>query len=453
MFPSNDSESLLTKIKSDATLFIDITQDLLTQEDQLAWIEESELQASKITPFDVPILDYLDSLLIDPIKKWGHIAIDEAQDLSPMEMKMVSRRLDANASLSVAGDLAQATGAKYYENWYNILLSFEQEFNYTEKELKRSYRVPSEILNYAQQFLDATGVSVSPSEPFLVGKGSLSFINSSTPELGLTRAITLAESSLVSEESLLIIASKADRLKLEKFQFQDNGNAYVRIMEPTEVKGLEFDAVVILNPENIIDDYAWAKSRFARLFYVLTTRSTKRLYLIGTNQEVLENPLINLEDDLEDLAMDKLLEDLREINSPSDLVGDAATELSSLSDLIIEADELLEIEDVSILSLCENLRIDIKQASGDFLIGHWLFAGTSQLRCPECGEKPQLVFAKHGTDIAGNEPDLHVYAIGCPGCSVIRSFDSKKHGELESIQFELKIDNLLKNKCPSCGGN
>ena len=87
------------------------------------------------------------------------------------------------------------------------------------------------------------------------------------------------------------------------------------------------------------------------------------------------------------------------------------------------------------------------------MIGHWLFAGTSQLRCSECGEKPQLVFAKHGTDIAGNEPNLHSYAIGCPGCFAVRSFDTEKHGKLESMQIELKIDELLKSKCPSCRGN
>jgi DNA helicase IV len=452
MFPGNDSESLLAKLKSDATYFVEVSKGVLGAEDQLAWIEESETQASLITPFDVPMLDYLDSLLSDPIKKWGHIAIDEAQDLSPMEMAMVSRRLDANASLSVAGDLAQATGTQYYESWHDILLLFEQELNYTEKELKRSYRVPSEILKYAQQFLDATGVKVSPSEPFLERPGSLTFHTSQSQELGITQTITMAEASLVNQESLLVIACKADREKLSKFKFEDNGNAYVRVMEPTEVKGLEFDAVIILNPEKIIEGYEWEKSRFARLFYVLTTRSTKRLSLIGTRQEILENPLADLEDDLIIQEAEKFLADLGENYSLDEVITRGPIEIQAQSDSEVEVIAVQEIEDISILDLCENLNVNIKQASGDFLVGHWLFAGTSQLRCSECGDKPQLVFAKHksdGTVVAG---DLHIYAIGCPGCFVVRSFDSERHGNFESIKDELKITDLLKAKCPSCEG-
>lgn len=142
----------------------------------------------------------------------------------------------------------------------------QQEFEYTEKQLRRSYRVPSEILNYAKQFLDASKVMVAPSEPFLERPGSLSFLETSSAEQSLKDAVVLAEASLMASESLLIIASTEDRQALQTNKFLDNGNAYVRIMDPTEVKGLEFDAVIIVNPEKVLEDYEWGKSRQARLF-------------------------------------------------------------------------------------------------------------------------------------------------------------------------------------------
>jgi hypothetical protein len=194
------------------------------------------------------------------------------------------------------------------------------------------------------------------------------------------------------------------------------------------------------------------KSRFARLFYVLTTRSTKRLSLIGTRQEILENPLADLEDDLIIQEAEKFLADLGEIRSLDEALENEPIGTQTQNDSEIEVIPVQEIEDVSILDLCENLHVNIKQASGDFLVGHWLFAGTSQLRCSECGDKPQLVFAKHELDSAGIDEDLHIYAIGCPGCFVVRSFDSERHGNIEGIKDELKITDLLKVKCPSCEG-
>lgn len=451
MFPPSDPVNLLSKLKSDAIFFTESAQDILGVDDQLIWLEESELQAGKITPCDIPILDYLDSLINDPVKKWGHIAIDEAQDLTPMEMTMVSRRLESNASLSIAGDLAQATGTQYYESWHDVLLLLEQEVDYTQKELRRSYRVPSEILTYAQQFLNLTGVRVSPSEPFLERPGSLSYLETKNPEQGIVDAITLAEASLNNQESVLIVASKADRAKLAARRFQDIGSAYVRIMEPTEVKGLEFDAVIILNPELIIEDYPWDKSRLARLFYVLTTRSTKRLCLIGSDSLSLQYPLMYVEYEL-DLELEA-----SDTEAPIALPAASGKSIEENSSEPLEPGLIVrKIQDtpkqkISIVELCEELNVNITQASGDFMEGHWLFTGTSQIRCHECGDKPQLIFAKHSE--GGQSESDHRFAVGCPGCFVVRNFDSTKHGELLALQSELKVSDFLKTQCPSCGDN
>jgi len=464
MFPNIDPVSLLTKLKADATFFMECASGALEPEDQLIWLEESEMHATKVTRHDVAILDYLDFLINEPIKKWGHIAVDEAQDLSPMELAMVSRRLDASATLSLAGDLAQQTGTQYYESWDGVLQLLEQEFEYSKKELTRSYRVPSDILIYSKQFLDQSRINVSPSEPFLERENSLEFSEIDDPKMRVMDVIARATEHLKNKESVLILAPKSTRAIYSSYSFPDNGNAHVRVMDPTEVKGLEFDAVLIVDPDKILCDYPWGKSRLARLFYVLATRPTKKLVMIGADSESLRTPLFGIEDeDVEEISID---DDYEEVIEAAESILDNVTQAEVAEILkpkkvmspVEPKDEarrelILDIHSISILDLCRELKVDLRQASGEFTFGNWMFAGMTQVRCSDCGDKPQMVFIKHSDPEVEESVEDHHFAITCTGCSVIRDFSTDRHGSLDSISSELKITALVKNKCLPCGGN
>ena len=464
MFPNIDPVSLLTKLKADATFFMECASGALEPEDQLIWLEESELHATKVTRHDVAILDYLDFLVNEPIKKWGHIAVDEAQDLSPMELAMVSRRLDASATLSLAGDLAQQTGTQYYESWDGVLQLLEQEFEYSKKELTRSYRVPSDILIYSKQFLDQSRINVSPSEPFLERENSLEFSEIDDPKMRVMDVIARATEHLKNKESVLILAPKSTRALYSSYSFPDNGNAHVRVMDPTEVKGLEFDAVLIVDPDQILSDYPWGKSRLARLFYVLATRPTKKLVMIGADSESLRTPLVGIEDeDVEELLIE---DEYEEVIEAAESILDNVTQAEvaeilkpkKVMSLVEPKDEarrelILDIHSISILDLCRELKVDLRQASGEFTFGNWMFAGMTQVRCSDCGDKPQMVFIKHSDPEVEESVEDHHFAITCTGCSVIRDFSTDRHGLLDSISSELKITALVKNKCLPCGGN
>jgi DNA helicase IV len=464
MFPNIDPLSLLTKLKADASFFMECANGALEPEDQLTWLEESELQASKVTRHDVAILDYLDFLINEPIKKWGHIAVDEAQDLSPMELAMVSRRLDASATLSLAGDLAQQTGTQYYESWDGVLQLLEQEFEYSKKELTRSYRVPSEILIYSKQFLGQSRINVSPSEPFLERENSLEFSEIGDSNLREMDVIARATEHLKNKESVLILAPKSTRAIYSSHSFPDNGSAHVRVMDPTEVKGLEFDAVLIVDPDQILSDYPWGKSRLARLFYVLSTRPTKKLVVIGGDIQSLKTPLVGIEDeDLEELLIENEFDELIE-TAESILEKSAQAEIAEIVkpnpvklpvESKIEAPRKLvrDIPTISILDLCRDLKVDLRQASGEFIFGNWMFAGMTQVRCSDCGDKPQMVFIKHSDPDVEELIEDHHFAITCVGCSVVRDYSSERHGALDLISSELNISTLVKNQCLACGGN
>lgn len=178
---------------------------------------------------------------------------------------------------------------------------------------------------------------------------------------------------------------------------------------------------------------------------MLTTRSTKRLCLVGSQPRYLHSPLVDLE---EEVAPEPTPTDLESADLHVDNVEIKQEE--PVGSVVFEDLDFLrppiEVPHKSIVEICKSLNVNLTQASGEFLEGHWIFAGTSQIRCHECGEKPQLVFVKHSTsDLAE-----HLFAFGCSGCAVVRSHESSRYGELSLVQAELKIEVLLSQKCPEC---
>jgi DNA helicase IV len=474
MFPNVDPVGLLGKMKSDAAFFLDVTDGFCPLDECIAWIEEAESQAKLITPSDIPILDYLDGLLNDPVKKWGHIAVDEAQDLTPLELIMISRRLDENATVSLAGDLAQATGVQYYDDWPSILEEFDQKADYSLQELHTSYRVPSDVIQFAHQFLKMSDVDVEPSQTFLQRDDSLIFKAIADNRMRVGEVINSVTKHLGSGESVLVIAGIGDRESIEEKDFESIGKAHVSILDPREVKGLEFDHVILLNPDNLVQELDWPLSRLARLFYVLTTRSTKSLTLVGSNFDRLKEPLLGIQDgDIED----SVTEDVDMMETPPKIRDDVDEDFeddqnidliiresekilgnSYLDDAITELDEALALltstdrPQRSILELCAKLEVNIQQASGEFLTGHWLFAGLGQIRCFECREKPQLIFIKHVLGHDGKDLADHIFAIACQSCALIREYSETKFGPIENVITGLSVEKLLKTKCIDCGG-
>jgi len=221
---------------------------------------------------------------------------------------------------------------------------------------------------------------------------------------------------------------------------------------------------LIVDPDQILSDYPWGKSRLARLFYVLATRPTKKLVMIGADSESLRTPLFGIEDeDVEEISID---DEYEEVIEAAESILDNVTQAEVAEILkpkkvmspVEPKDEarrelILDIHSISILDLCRELKVDLRQASGEFTFGNWMFAGMTQVRCSDCGDKPQMVFIKHSEPEVEESVEDHHFAITCTGCSVIRDFSTDRHGSLDSISSELKITALVKNKCLPCGGN
>lgn len=421
MYPDITPESALKKLKKNPNDFIRYAARNMEYEDLENWLYHVSPEDFEIRNSDVPILDYLEYCIRGKTgTSWGHVAIDEAQNLTPMQLRMLARRVDHPSAISMTGDLAQAIGTIYYEEWDDIASHFDSEEIF-KTELTRSYRVPKDIIEYSLKFLEKSEVNVSAAEPFLDVENALN-LKVIPKDRFLTEAQSIAEEHLRNQDSVLIIASDEIRESLTNWNPDTVGAAHVKIYAPTEVKGLEFDVVIVIDPVGILRELDYEIGRSARLMYVNATRSTKKLYMIGVSQEQVADP-INAYGSIEvDDYESKLLGLLGDMN-------DYAEE--NMKDVLEEKFTAASDNPLSIPSLCTNFGIEISTINQSHSSGRWKYLGSTQSRCIDCGSKPQLFF--------GQIEIQKSYAIVCTRCEVIRDDQEYESETLSEIFLELEI--------------
>jgi DNA helicase IV len=121
------------------------------------------------TDSDVALLDEARELLgarpgkreTDAIRTYGHIVIDEAQDLSPMDLRVLSRR-SLSGSMTVVGDIAQSTGAWAHTSWDEILEHLPDRRPPRTVELTVGYRIPASLMTLASRVLREAAPQLRP---------------------------------------------------------------------------------------------------------------------------------------------------------------------------------------------------------------------------------------------------------------------------------------------------
>jgi DNA helicase IV len=206
---------------------------------------------------DIPLLDEARSLLDEPPRAYGHVIVDEAQDLTPMQLRMIARRAREGA-LTILGDVAQATGAVRYRSWDEVLPHLPNGGEATVEELRHAYRVPREIMELALPLLDTIAPTVAPPISYRTGAASPTIVRVEQEHLVAEafRAAAAAPDGLLAVILPEGMSAPSDEL--------------VPVLSPREAKGLEFDHVVVVEPALIE----------LRELYVALTRPTKSLTVV-----------------------------------------------------------------------------------------------------------------------------------------------------------------------------
>ncbi|WP_101652765.1 ATP-binding domain-containing protein [Brevibacterium ihuae] len=217
--------------------------------------------------------------------QFSHIVVDEAQDLSGMQLKALARRSRGGA-MTLAGDIAQSTGPFARNSWAEIMTILEKEgVPASRQTLRHVYRVPSEILRIAVALQNEIAPQLDPAESVRsTGREpralSTSSKNVSRIVLECARehsADGLMVGVIAAESMFDAIADHMDSQDV-RYSIAENGalGASINLVRPEAAKGLEFDAVVIADPDGIHR----LNESGSRLLYIALTRATARLDLV-----------------------------------------------------------------------------------------------------------------------------------------------------------------------------
>jgi superfamily I DNA/RNA helicase len=200
--------------------------------------------------------------------RFGHVIVDEAQDLTQMQWRMIGRRA-RGYSMTIVGDLAQRTNGTR-GSWSDILPA---EFGSVNRfDLSTNYRSPGEVAPYAAAVLHTIDAGLSLPE---------SIRDSGHP----VRLINLADQGITSPTS---IASASEDVALDLVDQVDDGRVAligcsppavdhprIRSLAPASSKGMEFDAVILIEPAEIVE-----QPHGLGLLYVALTRTTDHLVIV-----------------------------------------------------------------------------------------------------------------------------------------------------------------------------
>lgn len=208
---------------------------------------------------------------------YGHVIIDEAQELSEMAWRMVMRRIP-NRWVTVVGDVAQTGDPAGASSWQQVLEPYVAQ-RWKLAELTVNYRTPAEIMAVAADVLAAIDPGVS--------------VPRSVRESGHPPLAVRTEPADRAEQVRRLLAEEADRPGIAVVltphrlipEFAPLASDSVSVLTVPEVKGLEFDAVILVEPQDILDE----SPRGLNDLYVALTRATQRLHVVhaGELPEVL----------------------------------------------------------------------------------------------------------------------------------------------------------------------
>jgi len=232
---------------------------------------------------DLALLDEAAALIGGRTRTYGHIVVDEAQDLTPMQFRMIARRAPSG-SITVLGDLAQATGPWTYVDWSEVRAHLPESAPRHHDELTLGYRAPGRVLDYASRLLPVAAPGVGPTSSIRTGRTDPAVHAVPAGELA---AAALSEARLLTEEHALValiapielvpaLARLARRDAAVGLLERDAMTRPITIVPAPAAKGLEFDAVVVVEPAAI----AGADNRGLRLLYVALTRPIQHLSVV-----------------------------------------------------------------------------------------------------------------------------------------------------------------------------
>ncbi|MEV0021381.1 UvrD-helicase domain-containing protein [Streptomyces atroolivaceus] len=289
IWPAVDPAKLVLRILTDAEFLATHAEGLLTGDEQkqiLMARPARSVKSARWTAADAVLIDEAADL-VARTHSLGHVVIDEAQDLSPMQYRAVGRRC-STGSATVLGDLAQGTTPWSTRSWEQALFHLGKSDAVVE-ELTAGFRVPREVIAYASRLLPSIAPGLAPVESVREAPGSLAVREVAVADLDAA-VVAACEESLLQEGSIGLIAADA-RIPALSAALAAAGHSFLSPGQETTAesrltlvpaslaKGLEYDYVVLDEPAAVVDGEPDERTGLRRL-YVALTRAVSGLVVL-----------------------------------------------------------------------------------------------------------------------------------------------------------------------------
>lgn len=288
IWPPVDPARLVLRLLSDADFLAVHADGVLTEDEQktILWARPVRSpKSAKWSAADAVLIDEATDL-VQRTHSLGHVVLDEAQDLSPMQYRAVGRRC-TTGSATVLGDLAQGTTPWATRGWDEALAHLGKRDALVE-ELTAGFRVPTDVITYASRLLPHIAPGLAPVASVRENPG---FFEVRTTA-GDTEVVGACEELLHQEGSVGLIAADA-RIPALAEALTAAGITYLGPGEETTyetrltlvpaslAKGLEYDYVVLDEPQAVVDGEPDERTGLRRL-YVTLTRAVSGLTVTHT---------------------------------------------------------------------------------------------------------------------------------------------------------------------------
>jgi DNA helicase IV len=289
VWPRVVPEQVLHRLFSDAGFLAQSAGAELTADERAALLWRKpprSWKSAKWSGADAVLLDELDDLIERRTGSLDHLVLDEAQDLSAMQLRALGRRC-RTGSATVLGDLAQATTPWAAGSWDRVLDHLEKA-DAVVAELDRGFRVPAQIIDFAAKLLPQIAPTLGVPHGVRAVADALTIVR--TDERFFSDTLVAAcRTALAGEGSVALIAADGevshlrDALAAAGLQPSLLGaaedamdTARLVCVPATLAKGLEFDAVVVAEPARIVA----AEPRGLHRLYVVLTRAVSKLQIV-----------------------------------------------------------------------------------------------------------------------------------------------------------------------------
>ncbi|MET9814458.1 UvrD-helicase domain-containing protein [Streptomyces sp. NPDC006355] len=277
VWPAVDPAKLVLRLLSDADFLAEHAKGILDEDEQKAilWAKPARsVKSAKWSAADAVLIDEATDL-IQRTHSLGHVVLDEAQDLSPMQYRAVGRRC-TTGSATVLGDLAQGTTPWATRSWQEALAHLGKQDAVIE-ELTAGFRVPTDVITYASRLLPHIAPGLTPVVSIRENPGHFEVREVS----GTADVVTACRESLRHEGSTGLIAADArvpelaEALTAAGIPYLGPGEETTRDTRLTLVpaslaKGLEYDYVVLDEPQAVVDGEPDERTGLRRLYVALT---------------------------------------------------------------------------------------------------------------------------------------------------------------------------------------